>query len=233
MSARILIVEDEPDMARVLQYNLKQAGYQTMVAHDGASALEAMRNPVPDLVLLDWMLPDLPGTEVCRQMRRNEETNHTPVVMVTAKGEEIDRVVGFELGVDDYVVKPFSVRELLLRVSAILGRRVPKPPSRGVTEVGALRLDLEGYRLFVDDREISITDLEARLLSVLADAKDRVVRREDLLREVWGPDGGVTTAAVDSHIKRLRTKLGDAGRYLQTVRGVGYTLSTDERSGGR
>jgi len=233
MSSRILIVEDEPDMARVLQYNLKQAGYQTVVAHDAAGALEAVRNPVPDLILLDWMLPDMPGTEVCRQLRRQEETQSTPVVMVTARGEEIDRVVGFEVGVDDYVCKPFSVRELLLRVNAILSRRTPPAPAPGIAEVGDLRLDLDGYRVVVAGEEVALTDLETRLLRVLAAAVDRVVRREDLLREVWGPDGGVTTAAVDSHIKRLRTKLGHAGRYLQTVRGVGYTLSTDERSGRR
>jgi two-component system, OmpR family, phosphate regulon response regulator PhoB len=233
MTARILIVEDEPDMARVLQYNLRQAGYQTAVSETGSEALEAVRQAPPDLILLDWMLPDLPGTEVCRQLRRGSDAPGTPIIMVSARGEEIDRVVGFEIGVDDYVVKPFSVRELLLRVGAILARRTAPEPTEALAELGPLRLDLEGYRIFVSGEEVGLTDLETQLLRVLAAARDRVVRREDLLREVWGPDNAVTTAAVDSHVKRLRTKLGDAGRYLQTVRGVGYTLSTAERAGSR
>lgn len=233
MTARILIVEDEPDMARVLQYNLRQAGYQTFLSDTAEHALESVKDASPDLVLLDWMLPDLPGTEVCRQLRRNEDTAGTPIIMVTARGEEIDRVVGFEIGADDYVVKPFSVRELLLRVNAILGRRAQPTEVEDVSEVGPLRLDLDGYRVFAEDEEISLTDLETRLLRVLASARDRVVRREDLLREVWGSSGNVTTAAVDSHVKRLRTKLGEAGRLIQTVRGVGYTLSAAERAGNR
>lgn len=232
MSARILIVEDEPDMARVLQYNLKQAGYQTTVVHDAASALDAC--PSADLVLLDWMLPDRPGTDVCKEMRRSADTADTPVVMLTARGAEIDRVVGFEIGADDYVTKPFSNRELLLRVQAILARRAPSEPVDAPASVlGPLRLDLDDYRVFVNGDEVSLTDRETRLLTALAKAQDRVVKREDLLRTVWGSDTSVTTAAVDSHIKRLRIKLGAAGDLLQTVRGVGYTLSAARRPGAR
>jgi len=228
MSARILIVEDEPDMARVLQYNLRQAGFTTAIAGDAATAIAEAAATTPDLVLLDWMLPDRPGTDVCRHLRQTPETATVPVIMVSARGEEIDRVVGFELGVDDYVTKPFSVRELLLRIQAILGRR-QGPKGAPDTDIGPLRLDLAGYRVFIDGEEISLTDLETQLLSVLASERDRVVTREDLVRQVWGSDKGVTTAAVDSHVKRLRTKLGAAGSVLRTVRGVGYTLTATPR----
>jgi two-component system phosphate regulon response regulator PhoB len=233
MKARILIVEDEPDMARVLQYNLHQEGYQTVVADTAAAAFAALASFPPDLVLLDWMLPDRPGTEVCRQLRQTESTATVPIIMVSARGEEIDRVVGFEIGADDYVTKPFSVRELLLRIQAILTRRAAGRPPEVDEEVGELRLDLAGHRAYWRDEVVSLTDLETRLLRVLSAVQDQVVPRDQLLREVWGPDSEVSTAAVDSHVKRLRTKLGDAGRLLQTVRGVGYTLSTDERPSSR
>lgn len=233
MNARILIVEDEPDMARVLQYSLSQAGHQTQVATTADEALEAVRSYTPDLVLLDWMLPDRPGTEVCRHLRRQPATSTVPIIMVSARGEEIDRVVGFELGVDDYVTKPFSVRELLLRINAILSRSTHSRAPSIDEQIGNLRLDLGGHRVFLDDEQISLTDLETRLLRVLATHRDRVVRREALLTDVWGPDSAVTTAAVDSHVKRLRTKLSSAGRLIQTVRGVGYTLSTAERHSNR
>ncbi|MFK7931533.1 MAG: response regulator [Myxococcota bacterium] len=228
MSQRILIVEDEPDLARVLQYNLRQAGYTPVVAADAATALAEAAAVTPDLVLLDWMLPDRPGTEVCRQLRQTPETADVPVIMVSARGEEIDRVVGFELGVDDYVTKPFSVRELMLRIAAILGRRNTPTAANAPSVFGPLKLDLDGYRVFLAGEEIRLTDLEARLMTVLSQAHDRVVSREDLVRQVWGSDKGVTTAAVDSHVKRLRIKLGDGGRVIKTVRGVGYTLTTSE-----
>jgi two-component system, OmpR family, phosphate regulon response regulator PhoB len=226
MPKRILIVEDERDLVATLEYNLKREGFQTQAATSGEQAWSALeREPLPDLVLLDLMLPDVPGTEICRRIRGEERTRALPVIMVTAKGEEIDRVVGFELGADDYVSKPFSVRELLLRIRAVL-RRADRPD--GGTEesaeivFGVLRLDLPGHRLWVAGEPLKLTALEFRLLTTLLGRKGRVQSREVLLSDVWGIDGDVTTRTVDTHVKRLREKLGAAGEYIETLRGVGY-----------
>jgi len=223
MSELILIVDDEPDLVDTIEYNLQREGYVTRTAYTGKAALEAAaRSPHPDLVILDLMLPDLAGTEVCRRLRSEPETRDIPVLMLTAKGEEIDRVVGFEVGADDYVVKPFSVRELMLRVAAILRRgRADSAGEREVT-FGCLRLDRERHRVWVNDEEIAPTALEFKLLNTFLDRKGRVQRREVLLSDVWGVDVNVTTRTVDTHVKRLREKLGAAGDYIETVRGVGY-----------
>jgi two-component system, OmpR family, phosphate regulon response regulator PhoB len=236
--ARILIVEDEKDLQEVLAYNLRQAGHTAVLASDGREALEAVESHAPDLVLLDLMLPDMSGTEVCRMLKSDPNTREIPVVMVTAKGEEIDRVVGFELGADDYVVKPYSVRELLLRLSAILRRRTTATEGGGLASFGKLRIDREGHRVWVDGQEVALTALELRLLCTLYDRRGRVQSRAVLLDEVWRMSGEVNTRTVDTHVKRLREKLGSAGAYLETVRGVGYRFAASPAddpgsSGGR
>jgi two-component system phosphate regulon response regulator PhoB len=228
MSGLILVVEDEQDLATTLDYNLRREGYQTRVAATGGEALElAAAEPVPDLVILDLMLPDLSGTEVCRQLRSVERTRAVPVIMLTARGEEIDRVVGFEVGADDYVVKPFSVRELLLRIRAILRRAEPAPAGDGPTAFGILRLDPGGHRAWVDGEEIILTALEFKLLATFLARKGRVQSRETLLADVWGIQADVTTRTVDTHVKRLREKLGAAGGYVETIRGVGYRFRAE------
>jgi two-component system phosphate regulon response regulator PhoB len=224
--ARILIVEDEKDLLDVLAYNLRQAGHTPVLATDAREALAAVAAQAPDLVLLDLMLPDMPGTDVCRTLKSDPNTRDIPVVMVTAKGEEIDRVVGFELGADDYVVKPYSVRELLLRLNAILRRRGGATEGTGVASFGKLRIDRDGHRVWVDGDEVALTALELRLLTTLYDRRGRVQSRAALLDEVWRMSGEVNTRTVDTHVKRLREKLGSAGAYLETVRGVGYRFAS-------
>jgi two-component system phosphate regulon response regulator PhoB len=219
----VLLVEDEADLASTLEYNLQREGYRVRIAPDGRTALaELAQDPPPDAVLLDLMLPDISGTEICKRLREHERTRDIPVIMLTAKGAEIDRVVGFELGADDYVVKPFSVRELLLRVRALL-RRAERPsgePNMVVFE--RLRLDREAHRVWVDEQEINLTALEFRLLHAFISRRGRVQTRDALLSDVWGIEADVTTRTVDTHVKRLREKLGDAGSYIETLRGVGY-----------
>ncbi len=221
----ILVIEDERDLLKVLEYNLRQAGHQVHTAARGKDGLRLAREKRPDLVLLDLMLPDLPGTEICRTLRGAPETAGIAVIMLTARGEEIDRVLGLELGADDYVVKPFSVRELLLRIQAILRRGRPDSTPAAVVQFGCLRLDREAHRTWVQETEIELTALEFRLLLTLHDRRNRVLTREKLLDEVWGIDADITTRTVDTHVKRLREKLGAAGVYLETVRGVGYRFA--------
>jgi two-component system phosphate regulon response regulator PhoB len=219
----VLVIEDEEGLLGTLEYNLQKNGFQTRSAMDGSTGLElAMEDPVPDLILLDLMLPDISGTEVCRQLRQNELTREVFILMLTARGDEIDRVVGFEVGADDYVVKPFSMRELMLRIKAILRRRTGPDTPLDEIMFGSLRLDREGYRVWFEDEEITLTALEFRLLSVLLERKGRVQTRTTLLDDVWGIEADVTTRTVDTHIKRLREKLGPAGEYIETVRGIGY-----------
>ncbi|MBI3929949.1 MAG: response regulator transcription factor [Armatimonadetes bacterium] len=219
MNACVLVVEDEADIRRILTYNLGTAGYRVMTASTGQEALELAPNA--DLVLLDVMLPDLAGTEICRRLKAAILTLDTPIIMVTARGEEADRIQGLALGADDYVVKPFSVPELLLRVRARL-RRAEAP---SVHELGRLRMDTGAHRTWVDGRETELTAMEFRLLLTLWERRNRVQSRETLLDSVWGLEAEVGPRAVDTHIKRLRDKLGPAGDYIETVRGVGYRFS--------
>ena len=223
MPGLVLVIEDEVDLATTLEYNLRGEGYQTRVAHDAKQGIEAAgTDPLPDVVVLDLMLPDLPGTEVCRRLRENERTRDIPILMCTAKGGEIDRVVGFEVGADDYIVKPFSVRELMLRIRAVLRRAQRADAEPEVTRFGRLKVDREAHRAWVDDREVTLTALEFRLLTAFLERKGRVQTRDALLSDVWGIEAEVTTRTVDTHVKRLREKLGDAGAYIETLRGVGY-----------
>ena len=229
MSSRILVVEDEIDLAELVAFNLTQAGYTVVTASTGASALAEIRRARPDLVVLDVMLPDITGLEVCRRLRREQGTERLPVLMLTAKGEEVDRVVGFEVGADDYVVKPFSPRELVLRVDAIM-RRAIEPvdaDARQTIHVGRLTIDVPAHRVSLDDEEIPLTALEFRLLMDLATRRGRVQSRDALLERVWGYAPGIETRTVDTHVKRLREKLGAASAYIETVRGVGYRIRDD------
>ncbi|NVB42332.1 response regulator transcription factor [Pseudenhygromyxa sp. WMMC2535] len=224
MPTTVLIVEDELDLLDTLEFNLQREGYATRRAASGRAGLEAAAlDPAPDLVLLDLMLPDIPGTEVCRQLRASERTRSTPVIMLTARGEEVDRVVGFEVGADDYVTKPFSVRELMLRVRAILRRTGGQSEEPTRLEHGNLEVDVAGHRVWVEGEEIRLTALEFRLLATLLSRAGRVQTRDTLLADVWGMHAGLTTRTVDTHVTRLRKKLGDeAGAYIETLRGVGY-----------
>jgi two-component system phosphate regulon response regulator PhoB len=222
MPSHVLIVEDERDLQRVLTYNFRQAGFDVVSAFNGETALRAVREERFDLIVLDLMLPDLPGTELCRRLKQGPQTAHIPIIMVTAKGEEVDRVVGFELGADDYVVKPFSVRELILRARAVL-RRAEGPASAPERfDFGRLRVDRAAHRAWVDGQEVTLTALEFRLLIILYDRRGRVLSRDVLLDDVWGSHVDVTARNVDTHVKRVREKLGLAGEYIETVRGVGY-----------
>lgn len=229
MSQLVLIVDDESDLLNMLQFNLEREGYRTLTAGTGERGLAlALGNPSPDLILLDLMLPDISGTEVCRRVRQHDPTRDTPVLMLTARTDEIDRVVGFEVGADDYVVKPFSVRELLLRIRALLRRNsVSSAPRDEVSDLasGPLRIDLEGHRVWAYDQEITLTALEFKLLTTLLSRRGRVQSRERLLEDIWNVQADLTTRTVDTHVKRLRQKLGRAGECIETLRGVGYRFA--------
>jgi two-component system phosphate regulon response regulator PhoB len=230
MPPTILIVEDEPDLVATLAWNLQREGYAVRKAYDGRQALEqAGLEPLPDLVLLDLMLPDMSGVEVCRRLRAVQRTRALPVLMLTARTEEHDRVVGFEAGADDYVCKPFSVRELLLRVAAILRRSANSEATTAPERhhFGCLDLDESAHRAFVSGAEVHLTALEFRLLVTLLTRRGRTQSRDRLLADVWGEEIHVTRRTVDTHVKRLREKLGPAGVYIQTVRGVGYRFQAE------
>jgi two-component system phosphate regulon response regulator PhoB len=229
--ARILVVEDEEDIRQILAYNLGQSGHEVLTADRGAAGLDLARKERPELVLLDLMLPDISGLEVCRQLKSDPALREIPVMMLTARSEEIDRVVGFELGADDYVVKPFSVRELILRVQAVLRRSHGtasgvNADSEAELVFGRLRVDRSAHRTWVDDEEITLTPLEMKLLWTLYQRRGRVQTRGVLLDDVWEASPENNTRTVDTHIKRLREKLGLAGAYVETVRGIGYRFAS-------
>ena len=227
MSVKILIIEDEPDIRRNLEYNLGREGFKASSVGSLDEANEKLKSKKFDLILLDLMLPDGSGLDLCKKIKSNSETEATPIIILTAKDDEVDKVVGFELGADDYVTKPFSVRELILRVKAILKRSDTK--TKEVVEVerqfGDLKIDIDSHEVHVDSQLIELTALEFRLLKELVDKRGRVQSRDQLLSEVWGYNAEVTTRTVDTHIKRLREKLGSMGKYVQTIRGVGYKFS--------
>lgn len=232
--AKIAIVDDERDILDVLDFNLRESGHEVLTASSGRAGLDLVLRENPDLLILDLMLPDLSGTEVCRNLRARTDIRQVPILMLSAKGDEIDRVVGFELGADDYVTKPFSVRELMLRVRAVLGRSRPAAP-RGrspAATFGRLRIDREAHRVWVDQEELILTALEFKLLVTLFERRNRVQTRSSLLEHVWGIHAHISTRTVDAHVKRLREKLSGARDYVETVRGVGYRFkeSPDEPS---
>ena len=221
MSQTILVVDDEKDIVELMRYNLVQAGFRVVSAFDGQQALDLARRERPDLVVLDLMLPTLPGTEVARLLRQEEKTRSIPIVMLTARGSEVDRIVGFELGADDYVVKPFSPRELVLRVQAILRRDVRDEGEEKIT-FDPLVIDLAAHVVRLKGREVGLTATEFKLLHRLARRPGRAFSRDQLLSDVWGYSGDLETRTVDTHMKRLRAKLGIVGSWIETVRGHGY-----------
>jgi two-component system phosphate regulon response regulator PhoB len=220
----ILIVEDERDIADLVAFHLEQEGFRTVIASDGVAGLEEAMRLVPDLILLDLMLPRMHGNEVCKMLKKGDRTAKIPVIMLTAKGEEIDKVVGFEMGADDFVVKPFSARELLLRVKAVLRRSQTEDVVSSIITVGCITIDTERHLVAVDGVEIVVTGTEFKLLHTLAQRLGRVQSRDLLLRDVWGYNFVEDTRTVDTHITRLRTKMGAAGEMIKTVRGFGYKL---------
>ncbi|MCH2109563.1 MAG: winged helix-turn-helix domain-containing protein [Polyangiaceae bacterium] len=220
--AKILLVEDESDIREVVCFNLRAAGHDVFEAPSGDAGVQLAKTHQPDVILLDIMLPDRSGLDVCRVLKSDATTKNSAVIMLTAKSEEIDRVVGFEIGADDYVTKPFSVRELTLRVNAMLRRSQAPVPVAALIEFGVLRIDEEAHRVWVEGNELELTALEFKLLTTLYQRRDRVQSRSVLLDEVWGIQADVTTRTVDTHVKRLREKLQAARAYIETVRGVGY-----------
>ncbi|WP_298438611.1 response regulator transcription factor [Geobacter sp.] len=220
----ILIIEDERDLAELVAFNLEKEGYQTVTVFDGASGLEAARIRNPDLIILDLMLPGVMGIDVCKMLKKSEKTATIPVIMLTARGEEIDRVVGFEVGADDYVVKPFSARELLLRVKAVLRRSLPDKPEGKILSIGPVTIDTARHQVVVSGEEVVLTTTEFKLLLNLAERLGRVQSRDLLLKNVWGYNYVGDTRTVDTHVTRLRTKLGPAGDLIRTVRGFGYKM---------
>ena len=226
MIDKILIVEDEPDIRSTLEYNLHRDNFQTESVGNLLDAEKILSTTNISLILLDLMLPDGSVLDLCRKLKADQSTNSIPIIILTAKDDEVDKVVGFELGADDYVTKPFSVRELILRIKAILKRKVQKPEVTEVErEFGELRIDSDSHEVFVNGEEVSLTALEFRLLKQLVDRRGRVQTRDKLLSDVWGYSADITTRTVDTHIKRLREKLGPIGKYVQTIRGVGYKFT--------
>ena len=226
MSLKILIIEDEPDIRKNLEYNLSREGYSVLTAASIAEAEQLIYSNNLSLILLDLMLPDGSGLELCKKMKSDPDVQNLPIIILTAKDDEVDKVVGFELGADDYVTKPFSVRELILRIKAVLKRGENK---KDIVEIdrqfGDLKIDIDSHEVYVDAELVNLTALEFKLLIQLVDRRGRVQSREQLLADVWGYSAEVTTRTVDTHIKRLREKLGTMGKYVQTIRGVGYKFS--------
>jgi DNA-binding response OmpR family regulator len=222
VKSKVLVVDDEPEAVELVEFNLKGAGYDVTTASDGAEALNKARRIQPNLVILDVMMPEIDGMEVCKLMRRDPATSGIPIIMLTAKASEVDRVLGLELGADDYVVKPFSPRELVLRVKKLLERGKPAESAKEKMVFGDLVIDLPRHVVFWKGKEILLTATEFKLLSTLAQRKGRVQSRDALLRDVWGYESMIDTRTVDTHMRRLREKLGAAAKFLDTLRGVGY-----------
>jgi two-component system, OmpR family, phosphate regulon response regulator PhoB len=220
----ILIIEDESVLAELVAFNLEKEGYIPLAALDGTTGLEYAMHKLPDLILLDLMLPGLSGLEVCKLLKSNDKTSKIPVIMLTAKGEEIDRVVGFEVGADDYIVKPFSTRELLLRIKAVLRRTSHEEAEGKVITIDTLTIDTDRHIVKVKEVEVQLTTIEFKLLVSMAERLGRMQSRERLLKDVWGISHIGDTRTVDTHITRLRTKLGESGELIKTVRGFGYKM---------
>jgi DNA-binding response OmpR family regulator len=218
----ILVVEDEKDISMLVEYQFKQSGYPVATAQDGSSALEQVKKLRPALVILDLMLPDMDGKDICRALKANPLTRKIPILMLTAKAEELDRIVGFELGAEDYVTKPFSPRELVLRAKAILKRKELTQETEPLIQIGDLLIDVEKHHVSVKKKPIRLTHTEFKLLHTLVSKRGRVFTRENLLDIVWGYSYEGYARTVDTHIRRLREKLGSMGEYIETIRGLGY-----------
>lgn len=226
MLQKILLIEDEPDIRKTLEYNISREGYDVVSAPSLSEGRNHLNSGSFSLILLDLMLPDGSGLDLCREIKSDKEKVATPIIILTAKDDEVDKVVGFELGADDYVTKPFSVRELILRIKAVLKRGERKQENLEVQrQFGELLIDVDSHEVFVNEQSITLTALEFKLLRQLVDRRGRVQSRDQLLSDVWGYSADVTTRTVDTHIKRLREKLGSMGKYVQTIRGVGYKFT--------
>jgi two-component system, OmpR family, phosphate regulon response regulator PhoB len=224
MSEKILIVEDEVDVAELLAHHLRKEGFSVEIVGNGRVAFATVKSEPPALIVLDLMLPEISGLELCRMIKSNPETASVPILMLSARIEEIDRVLGFELGADDYVVKPFSPRELVLRIRAIL-RRLSQDKQQELLRVGELILNRARHEVRVADRVIDCTATEFKLLAILMEREGRVQERDRLLSDVWGYDSVIDTRTVDTHMRRLRDKLGAHSCYIETIRGFGYRLA--------
>lgn len=222
---KILVVEDDKHIFKLVKYNLEKAGFDCTVTVTGEDALEVLDRESIDLIILDIMLPKMDGFETCRHIKQDKKLLNIPIIMLTAKGEEVDKVVGFELGADDYVVKPFSPRELILRAKAILKRGKPKEEEKDILSVDKITIDIPRHKVTVDKKEIKLTQLEFKLLVTLVKRRGRVQSRDGLLEDVWDIASEVTTRTIDTHIKRLREKLGKAGKLIETIRGIGYRFN--------
>jgi two-component system phosphate regulon response regulator PhoB len=222
---KILVVDDEPEAVELVEFNLKQAGFDVVTAADGNEALKKAKAGVPALIVLDLMIPEVDGLEVCKQLRRDEATSAIPIIMLTAKAAEVDRVVGLELGADDYVTKPFSPRELNLRIKKLLERTRSKSEEGESLKFGDLIIDVPRHLVTWRGKKLDLTATEFKLLVLLARRRGRVQTRDHLLRDVWEYDSLIDTRTVDTHMRRLREKLGPAAKYLDTVRGVGYRFA--------
>jgi len=226
---RVLVVDDEPDITGLLAYHLAKAGYRVITAANGSEALKSAREQRPDLVVLDLMLPGLSGYDVLGELRRREDTREVGVIVLTARKDERDRIKGLSLGADDYLAKPFSPQELVLRVGAIL-RRLAAPPvaAGGMLTAGGLQIDTTAHRVSAHGKEVELTATEFKLLRLLMEREGRVQSRTQLLETVWGAQPDIQTRTVDMHVQRLRAKLGNAGHGIETVRGVGYRFRQPE-----
>ncbi|MFT5169496.1 MAG: DNA-binding response OmpR family regulator [Candidatus Omnitrophota bacterium] len=229
MDKKILIVEDDSHISKLVKYNLEKANFICHAVITGEDAIELLEREYIDLIVLDVMLPKMDGLEACRHIRQNPDTEDIPIIMLTAKGEEVDRIVGFELGADDYMVKPFSPRELILRIKAMFrrgSRSTPKDDSlKPEIKVGNILINLNSHKVYVSKKEIFLTSMELKLLATLMQRIGRVQSRDLLLSDVWDMNTEVTTRTIDTHVKRLRQKLGKSGKLIETVRGFGYVIN--------
>jgi len=225
---KILIIEDDKHISRLVKYNLEKAGYGCAIADDGEEALNALSKERPDLIILDIMLPGMDGFEACRLIKQNTKLKNIPIIMLTAKGEEVDRIVGLELGADDYVVKPFSPRELTLRIKAILKRGKIEESPKDIIQRGNLIINVPKHQVTVNNKGIELTPIEFKLLVILIERNGRIQSRDQLLSDVWDMHADVFTRTVDTHIKRLREKLGKTGSKIETVRGLGYRFKEED-----
>jgi len=228
MKERILIVEDDKHISKLVKFNLEKANYDCAIAATGEKALEALDDRAVDLIILDIMLPGMDGFEICRAIKEKEKLKSIPIIMLTAKGEEVDRIVGLELGADDYIVKPFSPRELVLRVKAILKRGKVEEAKKDILSAGDIVVDIPKHKVTVKAKPIELTQMEFKLLVTLMERRSRVQTRERLLSDVWDMGTGVDTRTIDTHVKRLREKLGKSGSLIETVRGLGYKFKEED-----
>jgi two-component system phosphate regulon response regulator PhoB len=228
MQHKIMVVDDEADVIDMLVINLRAAGFHVIAVEDGATALAKARNESPSLIILDLMLPRMPGLEICKVLKSDPATRHIPVIMLTAKAEEVDKIVGLELGADDYVTKPFSPRELILRINRSLRRGKDKVAAVEKMAIGDLVLDHTRHEVLVKSKPVDLTATEFKLLALLMERRGRVQGRDSLLNDVWGYESVIDTRTVDTHVRRLREKLGPLAAYIETIRGVGYRINEGE-----